>query len=152
MTGQRPSGIRTEGIASYESELPRRTRVLKAFLAYEPGHGWGYSNVGYLIVRNLIENETGVPLGPALERLVFGPLNISGVAVAKVSADLDVTAWGNRCRFHPEWVHHGLLIGPPSAAALFLHHCLPVTSCFLICWPRCTTAIRLEARYLDALG
>jgi CubicO group peptidase (beta-lactamase class C family) len=99
-------------------------RVDAETLAYEPGHGWGYSNVGYLIVRNLIENETGVPLGPALERLVFGPLSISGVAVAKVSADLDVTAWGNRCRYHPEWVYHGLLIGPPSAAALFLHHLL----------------------------
>jgi D-alanyl-D-alanine carboxypeptidase len=99
-------------------------RVDAETLAYEPGHGWGYSNVGYLFVRNLIENETGVPLGPALERLVFRPLGISGVAVAREPADLDATAWGNARRYHPDWVYHGLLVGTPSAAAFFLHRLL----------------------------
>ena len=33
ITGQRPSGIRTEGIPSYESVIPRRTRVLKGVLS-----------------------------------------------------------------------------------------------------------------------
>jgi len=35
MIGQRPSGIRTEGIPSYESAIPRRTRVLKGGLSKE---------------------------------------------------------------------------------------------------------------------
>ena len=93
-------------------------------LAYEPGQGWGYSNVGYLMVRMLIEDEVGLPLGPALEHLVFGPLGIGGVSVADNPSDLDATVWGNARRYHPRWVYHGLLIGPPGAAALFLHRLL----------------------------
>ncbi len=93
-------------------------------LAYEPGHGWGYSNLGYLLVRDLIETAIGLPLGPALQHLAFTPLGISGVAVAREPADLDATAWGNARRYHPAWVYHGLLVGTPSAAALFLHRLL----------------------------
>ena len=99
-------------------------RVDAATLAYEPGHGWGYSNVGYLLVRSLIEEVSGAALYPALERLVFRPLGISGVTVAREPGDLDATAWGNARRYHPEWVYHGLLVGPASAAALFLHRLL----------------------------
>ena len=99
-------------------------RVDAANLAYEPGHGWAYSNVGYLLVRQIIEEKEGMPLGPALERLVFGPLGIHGVAVARERADLDATAWGNTRHYHPRWVYHGLLVGSPSAAALFLHRLL----------------------------
>jgi CubicO group peptidase (beta-lactamase class C family) len=99
-------------------------RVDADTFAYEPGHGWAYSNVGYFLVRNLIEGKAGMPLGPALERLVFGPLGISGVTVAREPADLDASAWGNTRRYHPNWVYHGLLIGTPSAAVLFLHRLL----------------------------
>src|SRR5580658_5547463 len=121
--------LRTYHAAVAEDEEPwpvkeMLRRVDAETLAYEPGHGWGYSNVGYLLVRNLIENEAGVPLGAALERLVFRPLGISGVAVAREPADLDATAWGNTRRYHPDWVYHGLLVGTPSAAALFLHRLL----------------------------
>ena len=93
-------------------------------LAYEPGKGWAYSNVGYHVVRELIEHGTGSPLGPALNRLVFHPLGVSGVSVARTPGDLDATAWGNPRRYHPGWVYHGLLIGSPTAAALFLHRLL----------------------------
>jgi D-alanyl-D-alanine carboxypeptidase len=99
-------------------------RVDADTLAYEPGQGWAYSNVGYFLVRNLVEGEAGMPLGPALESLVFRPLGISSVTVAREPADLDVTAWGNTRRYHPDWVYHGLLVGTPSAAALFLHRLL----------------------------
>ena len=93
-------------------------------LAHEPGHGWRYSNVGYLMVRDLIETAADMTLGPALDCLAFAPLGISGVAVAREPADLDATAWGNTRRYHPGWVYHGLLVGPPGAAALFLHRLL----------------------------
>ncbi len=99
-------------------------RVDAETLSYEPGQGWAYSNVGYLLVRRIIEEETVVPLGAALERLVFGPLGISGVTVARERADLDATAWGNTRGYDPGWVYHGLLVGPPGAAALFLHRLL----------------------------
>lgn len=99
-------------------------RVDADVLDFEPGHGWAYSNVGYFLVRTLIEDATGSALGPALQRLAFAPLGIAGVSVAQVPADLDATAWGNRQGYDPGWVYHGLLIGPPAAAALFLHRLL----------------------------
>jgi D-alanyl-D-alanine carboxypeptidase len=99
-------------------------RVDAGTLAYEPGHGWGYSNVGYFMVRDLIETAVDMTLGSALDWLAFAPLGISGVVVAREPADLDATAWGNTRRYHPGWVYHGLLVGPPGAAALFLHRLL----------------------------
>ena len=99
-------------------------RVDADTLAYAPGQGWGYSNIGYLLVRALIEETADASLGPALDRLVFGPLGITGVTVAREPADLDATAWANARRYHPGWVYHGLLVGPASAAALFLHRLL----------------------------
>ena len=99
-------------------------RVDAGTLSYEPGRGWAYSNVGYLMVRDLIETAADMALGSALDCLAFAPLGISGVTVAREPADLDATAWGNTCRTHPGWVYHGLLVGPPGAAALFLHRLL----------------------------
>ena len=101
-----------------------RHRVDAGRLAFEPGKGWAYSNVGYLLVRELIEEIVGRPLGPALQLLVFNPLDIRGVRVARLPADLDATAWGNPAGYHPGWVYHGLLTGPAASAALLLHRLL----------------------------
>ncbi len=102
--------------------LLRRVRADK--LDFEPGQGWAYSNIGYLLVRERIENATRRDLGGALDRLVLGPLGISGVRVAREPADLEATAWRNPTGYHPGWVYHGLLIGSASSAALLLHRLL----------------------------
>jgi D-alanyl-D-alanine carboxypeptidase len=75
-------------------------------------------------VRELIEEATGMSIGPALHRLVFAPLDILDTKIASVPADLDATVWGNRTRYHPGWVYHGLLIGTAVSAALLLHRLL----------------------------
>ena len=54
-----------------------------------------YSNIGYLLVRRLIETTTGATLQAALERLVFDPLDIGGVHVLENVADVAATLWGN---------------------------------------------------------
>lgn len=91
---------------------------------FEPGQGWAYSNIGYLLVRELVEDATGQNLGAALDRLVLGPLGIAGVWVAREPADLAATAWGNPTGYQPAWVYHGLLVGPAVSAALLLHRLL----------------------------
>ena len=103
-------------------DMLRRVRADE--LAFDPGAGWGYSNVGYALVRTLVEQAADAPLGLALDRLVFAPLGIAGVSVAQGPADLDGTAWGNARRYHPGWVYHGLLVGSASAAVSFLHRLL----------------------------
>src|SRR5438309_10726499 len=60
----------------------------------------------------------------ALRRLVFDPLGVPGVRLARAPSDLTVTAWGNETRYQPGWVYHGLLIGTPAEAALFLDRLL----------------------------
>ncbi len=115
------------------SEDDLLTRVEADTPAYEPGVGWTYSNAGYLLVRRTIEAAYGAGLDTALRELVFAPVGVSGVRIAAVPADLAGSAFGNPINYHPGWVYHGLAIGPPRDAALWMHrlmtgHLLPPKS------------------------
>ena len=128
---QHTAGVPEYGaLAAYHEAVSRRDapwsveellrRVVANRLLFEPGRGWTYSNVGYLFVRRLIENEMGKRFDTALRRLVFEPLGVQEVTLAREPADLDGTAWGNQSRYHPGWVYHGLAVGTPAEAALFV--------------------------------
>ena len=120
-------------------------RVEAALPTYEPGHGWGYSNVGYLMVGELIETAAEKPLSAALDSLAFEPLGISGVVVAQEPADLDTTAWGNARGYHPRL---GLSMGCWSdrqwPLCCFCTAFLQASSYRPTCWPQCTTPTRSE--------
>jgi CubicO group peptidase (beta-lactamase class C family) len=88
---------------------------------FEPGQGWSYSNTGYFLVRRLIERTTGTDIETALKTLVLGPLGIESPSIAGTRAELRRCAFGHEQDFHPGWVSHGLLIGTPADAALFMH-------------------------------
>src|SRR5271165_98006 len=96
-------------------------RVVADRLGFEPGHGWCYSNVGYLFVRQSIEAVTGQDIGSALRRLRFDALGLDSVRLVTTAGDLAATAWGNRSQYDPGWVYHGLLAGTPGDAVRFLH-------------------------------
>jgi D-alanyl-D-alanine carboxypeptidase len=93
-------------------------------LDFDPGLGWRYSNVGYLVVRQMIEEATGRDIGDALRHLVFDPLGLDTVRLVTTAEDLAGTAWGNRDHYDPGWVYHGLLAGSPADAVRFLHQLL----------------------------
>ena len=119
------------GLASYHDAVRRGekpweieqllNRVGADRLDFEPGHGWRYSNVGYLFVRRLIEVTVGQDIGTALRNLVFDALGLESVRLAISARDLADTAWGNSAEYDPLWVYHGLLIGTPDDAVRFLH-------------------------------
>src|SRR5262245_59450260 len=88
-----------------------------------PGETWAYSNIGYLLLRNLIERTTGADLDTGLRRLIFLPLHITRTRIAKTASDMEETLWGNPTSYDPRWVFHGLLIGPPTDAVSFLTGC-----------------------------
>jgi len=92
-------------------------------LCFPPGQGWAYSNIGYLFVRQAIEQVSGEALGPALDRLVLNPLGIAGTRLALVRDDLREVG-GVPSGYHPGWVYHGLLVGPLADAALLLDRLL----------------------------
>jgi CubicO group peptidase (beta-lactamase class C family) len=100
----------TELLARVKSHVP----------VFEPGKGWLYSNVGYLFVRQIIEDAADEGIGQAVTRLVLAPLGISHAGFAETPDDLVGIRSGIAAGYHPGWVYHGLLIGPPADAALLL--------------------------------
>ncbi len=100
-------------------ELLRRVDADR--LDFEPGTGWAYSNVGYLLVRRTLEETFGKDIGSVLQRLLFEPLGLASVRLASTPDDLAGTAWGNADGYHPGWVYHGLLVGSAGDALRFLH-------------------------------
>jgi D-alanyl-D-alanine carboxypeptidase len=102
---------------SYE-ELFTRVEVNR--LRSPPGTQFKYSNVGYTVVRMLIEEKTGLTIGDALKTLVFDPLGIDDVRVATRPEELVPDGWGCTPGYDPGWVFHGLVVSAPSRAALFL--------------------------------
>lgn len=127
---QHTSGLTTYGGPAYQKavadgepvwsvdELLARRPVRQ--LLFSPGEGWAYSNIGYLFVRHLIERTTQLPLDTALQQLMLTPLGITSTRIAMTTSDMAHTCWGNPTRYDPRWVFHGLLIGPPTDAVIFL--------------------------------
>jgi D-alanyl-D-alanine carboxypeptidase len=91
-------------------------RVNAERLIFNPGEGWAYSNVGYIFVRQLIEETAEMEIDEALRLLVFEPMGIHRTRIATTPDDIAQTLWGNPTGYDPTWVYHGLLIGPPSDA------------------------------------
>jgi D-alanyl-D-alanine carboxypeptidase len=113
-----------EAVAKGEDAWPR-ARLLDAVSAdtldFEPGTGWSYSNVGYLFVRDAIEEAAGLPLGETLREWVLEPLGLVSVRLAEKRADFEDIFWPELRRYDPQWVYHGCLIGTPVDAAKLLH-------------------------------
>lgn len=90
-------------------------------LDFPPGNGWGYSNVGYMFIREVIEEATGETAANALQTLIFRPLGIHDVRFATAPSDFDDVFWDELHGYDPRWVYHGCLVGAPGAAAKVLH-------------------------------
>lgn len=89
-------------------------------LRYSPGTDWRYSNVGYMLIGQLIARLTDLTLDDAVTQRALTPLGLANVRFAKTRADLHTST----SDYDPAWVYHGLLIGPVSHAALFLDRLL----------------------------
>ncbi|WIN00657.1 serine hydrolase domain-containing protein [Actinoplanes oblitus] len=55
---------------------------------FEPGAGWSYSNTNYVLARLLIEKVTGHTYAEQMQRLIIGPLGLSGTVVPDASPEL----------------------------------------------------------------
>ncbi|MBN9089415.1 MAG: beta-lactamase family protein [Reyranella sp.] len=105
-----------QAVARHEAAWPPEVMLERARAdqpAGEPGTAFGYSNIGYFFVREIVERAAGAPLGPALDRLVLQPLGIAGVRLATGRGELAPD-------YDSRWVYHGSLIGPLARAALFM--------------------------------
>lgn len=96
-------------------------RVPPERLLFSPGTGWAYSNVGYLLLRRLIEKIHGAGLKDALRDLVLMPLDLRCSRLAETRDDMRSTVFEGGRDYHPGWAFHGIVIGPAADAALALH-------------------------------
>ncbi|MEW4429836.1 serine hydrolase domain-containing protein [Paenibacillus pabuli] len=55
--------------------------ALSKSVRFEPGTAWSYSNTNYVLARLLIEKVTGSSLVEEMQRLILGPLGLSGTVV-----------------------------------------------------------------------
>jgi CubicO group peptidase (beta-lactamase class C family) len=129
---QHTAGLNTYGGEAYRAAVAAGdpvwpvtevlARVNAEHLIFNPGQGWAYSNVGYIFVRQLIEETVRREIGEALRLLVFEPMAIKETRIARTPDDMAQTFWGNPHGYDPTWVYHGLLIGPAADAVQFLRH------------------------------
>ena len=90
-------------------------------LLFDPGNGWQYSNIGYGLIGDIIEQTTGQDLDSSLQSLVLKPLGVLNTRIAREPDDLSQVLMGGADGYHPAWVFNGLLIGPLREACLFLN-------------------------------
>ncbi len=103
-------------------------RTLPAGPLWPPGKGWAYSNVGYLLVREIVVAASGRSFAAALDALVFRPAGMNATQVvtgfpagltpgwsgylASRSAPVDAAR-----AYHPGWVAHGVAVTTALDAA-----------------------------------
>lgn len=99
-------------------------RTLAVHPATAPGMHWAYSNIGYFYVGQIISAAIGTSLADALKNCALAPAGLSRARLATSKSDLEQVQMGSARGYDPRWVLHGLLIGPISEAATFLHRLL----------------------------
>lgn len=101
-------------------------------LLFEPGQGWAYSNPGYMLLRRIAEDVTGVPYRTLVAERIAGPLGLSRTSVVESIDDLSALAPGTstalspdrtprdvRKLYHPGWVSHGVIASTASEVVRF---------------------------------
>ncbi len=95
-------------------------KALTQGMLFLPDGGWAYSNIGYLLVRGMIEDATGQALGAVLHDLIIEPLGLESVAFWDNLEQSKQLHWDAAQRYDPNWVYHGCLIGTASDAVSLL--------------------------------
>jgi CubicO group peptidase (beta-lactamase class C family) len=86
----------------------------------EPGNFF-YSNVGYLLVRQHLEQTSGLALDALMRSRLFEPLGVVGPRIAIQRSDLADVRMGEAQSYDPRWVYHGLAVGTVRDATTLLH-------------------------------
>lgn len=106
-------------------------RTLAATPAWAPGVRFAYSNIGYMLLRLLLERLSGGTLATVLATDVFGPLGLCQTTVLEGLDDMHGLTPGYSTllgpgdapvdvapAYHPGWVSHGLVASTAPELAL----------------------------------
>lgn len=100
-------------------ELLEKT-MAQGFL-FQPGCGWSYSNLGYMLAREHIEAMAGEGFESLFKKMIRDPLGLESVTLATTREQFAGIHWAGAARYHPGWVYHGCLAGSAGDAARLLH-------------------------------
>lgn len=95
-------------------------RSLRGGMLFAPGAGWAYSNIGYMVVCDLIERTTALPLGTLFAERLGAPLGLESLELAETPAAFAGLHWREAAGYHPGWVYHRCLAGTAGDAARLL--------------------------------
>ncbi|NLE44455.1 MAG: beta-lactamase family protein [Chloroflexi bacterium] len=109
------------------------TATLTEGLVFIPGEDWRYSNIGFLLLRQVIETVRRTSLRTALQERIFAPLGLRRTFVAQTLDDArqltpgysaffapDDSLQDIQSLYHPGWVSHGVVISTASDLALVI--------------------------------
>ncbi|WP_246832013.1 serine hydrolase domain-containing protein [Thioclava sp. F36-7] len=96
-------------------------RTLAQPAQFPPGEGWRYSNLGYMLAREVIEGAAAMGLAELVQERITEPLGLESVRLAQTPADFTRLHWPEARDYHPGWVYHRTLIGTAGDAARLLH-------------------------------
>lgn len=115
-----------------EAEFLERAKSLG--LQFEPGSKSSYSNVGYLLLRRIVESIRGKSFADVVLEELLIPLNLQDTFVPITKEDLSVIVpgWSTyltddqsvvdvRASYHPGWVAHGVIASTALDIARFYH-------------------------------
>jgi D-alanyl-D-alanine carboxypeptidase len=101
--------------------------VLPLGQLFAPGAGWSYSNVGYMLLRQVLQRTTGKSFRQCIEDLIAIPLNLHDTFAAETIADWStcVPGYGSeitvdsepidiRPIYHPLWCAPGVVVSTPQ--------------------------------------
>jgi CubicO group peptidase (beta-lactamase class C family) len=100
---------------------------------FAPGTSWAYSNVGYMLVRRVLEAARSATLARVLDAEVFQPLALRSTSVAEDAAELDALVFGASRylgdgqpvevagRYDPAWIATGVVASTAEDVARFYH-------------------------------
>jgi D-alanyl-D-alanine carboxypeptidase len=101
-------------------------------LLFEPGTGWAYSNVGYMLLKRIVEEVSGDTYATLVSDRICRPLGLRRTFAAESTEDLSALAPAlsaalsdderrrdPRKHYHPGWVSHGVVASTPSDVATF---------------------------------
>lgn len=99
-----------------------------AVIEYEPGSKWQYSNFGYLVIQQLLEDVVGEPFSRIARRTIFDPLGmksstfelpLDAVLKTREAVPHDAEGTAQEREMHPTAVANGGLLTTPADLALF---------------------------------
>lgn len=91
-------------------------------LLFKPGEKFSYSNIGYMLLKKIVEIESGMSFSSAVQTFICAPLNLKSTKVSSTVESLRGNLFGPSVYlgtkespadvykiYHPQWVSHGVI-------------------------------------------